>query len=207
VDMRGMAQFIDAVGGVTVNVTEELAVGGAHSGSGRVLQRPKEYIQPGIQHLNGYYATWYARSRFNTDDYNRMARQRCLLGYVLDQTDPLKVVRSFPGIADAARENIRVGIAVDELGPWAELALRVKKGGVASLPFTNKIISTGDPDFAYIQERVSNALTARVPAATASAARSPSASASARGEPQPSPSDAVDPEQAASLTDVCPPIG
>jgi LCP family protein required for cell wall assembly len=192
VDMKGLSQFIDAIGGVTVNVTEQLAVGGAHTANGRVQQYPKAYIQPGIQHLNGYYAMWYARSRFNTDDYNRMDRQRCLLGYVLDQTDPLTVVRAFPKIAAAAKDNIRVGIDVTELGPWAELALRIKKGGVRSLPFSNKIISTGNPDFSYIQERVAAALAAPV-AASAS--------------PAPSASPTVDPEQASNLTDVCPAVG
>jgi LCP family protein required for cell wall assembly len=209
VDMSGLKDFIDAVGGVTVNVTEKLAVGGSHDGNGRVTSYPKTYISPGVQRLDGYYAMWYARSRFNTDDYSRMARQRCLLGYVLDQTDPLTVVRAFPGIAKAAKGNIRTSISLDELSAWAELALRVKKGGVTSLPFTNKIISTANPDFGYIQQKVSDALTAPGPVAT-SASPTPSASAStpgpsASGSPSPS-GAAVDPERAASLDDVCPPV-
>ncbi len=209
VDMRGLSQFVDAVDGVTVNVTERLAVGGSHDGNGRVTAYPKAYIEPGIQHLNGYYAMWYARSRFNTDDYSRMGRQRCLLGYVLDQTDPVDVVRSFPEIAKAAKSNIRTGISVDQLGPWADLAIRVKEGGVSSLAFTNKIISTGSPDYAFIQERVRAALTAPPPAAAPSATASPSPkpSKSASGEPSPSATATVDLQQANSLKDVCAPIG
>jgi LCP family protein required for cell wall assembly len=208
VDMRGLSQFVDAVGGVTVNVTERLAVGGSHDGSGRVQSYPKAYIEPGVQHVNGYYAMWYARSRFNTDDYSRMARQRCLLGYVLDQTDPVTVVRSFPGIAKAAKNNIRTGISVDQLGPWAELAIRVKQGGVSSLPFTNKIISSGNPDFALIQQLVQTALTAPPPSPTPAAASSgPAPTKSAAATPSPSATAAVDPQQASSLKDVCAPIG
>ncbi len=210
VDMKGLQQFIDAVGGVTVNVTEKLAVGGAHDGSGRVIQSPKSYIEPGVQHLNGYYAMWYARSRFNTDDYSRMTRQRCLLGYVLDQTDPMDVLRSFPGIAKAAKGNIRTGIRLAELGPWAELALRVQKGGVSSLAFTNTVLgSTADPEYTFIQERVQNAITAPVktPAATGTATATASTGATKRGA-SPSPSSTVPAaDEAASLKDVCAPVG
>jgi polyisoprenyl-teichoic acid--peptidoglycan teichoic acid transferase len=205
VDMKGLEQFINAIGGVTVNVEQDLAIGGAHDGSGRVLQYPVGYLKPGIQHLNGHYAQWYARSRFNTDDYDRMRRQRCLIGYTLDQSDPMTVLRAFPGIAKAAKSNIRIGIQVQDLAPWADLALRVQKGGVKSLTFTSKVISTGDPDFALMQEKVQEAITAPAP--------EPSPSASA-GSPSPSKTKKptkdgaeADETKANSLKDVCPPVG
>ena len=205
VDMKGLQDFIDAIGGVTVPVTEKLAIGGSHDGNGNVTAWPKAYLKPGVQHLNGYYAMWYARSRFNTDDYSRMTRQRCLLGYVSDQTDPLAVLKAFPGIAKAAKSNIRTGIAPDALSAWAELALRVQKGGISSLAFTNKVLgSTADPDFTFIQQRVQKAITAAprpTPTATPSAGPTPTKTG---GTPSPSPSVPVD--EAASLKDVCPPV-
>ncbi len=208
VDMKGLQQFVDAVGGVTVPVTEKLAIGGAHDGNGNVTQYPKAYLKPGIQHLDGYYAMWYARSRFNTDDYSRMTRQRCLIGYVLDQTDPMDVLRSFPGIAKAAKGNIKTGIPLDSLSAWADLALRVKSGGVSSLAFTNKVLgSTADPDFPYIQEKVQAAITAPV---KASPTVTPSASASPGATKTPTPSSSptdVPAGEAASLKDVCAPVG
>lgn len=207
VDMKGLQDFITAIGGVTVPITEKLAIGGAHDGNGNVTQWPKAYLNPGVQHLNGYYAMWYARSRFNTDDYSRMTRQRCLLGYVSDQTDPMAVLKAFPGIAKAAKSNIRTGIQLDSLSAWAELALKVKKGGISSLAFTNKVLgSTAEPDFLFIQERVQRALTAPPkPAATTSPSAGPSPSKSA-GSPSASPTSTVPADEAASLKDVCPPV-
>jgi LCP family protein required for cell wall assembly len=207
VDMKGLVDFVDAIGGVTVPVTEKLAIGGAHDGNGNVTQFPKAYLKPGVQHLNGYYAMWYARSRFNTDDYSRMTRQRCLLGYVSDQTDPMAVLKAFPGIAKAAKSNIRTGIQIDGLGAWAELALRVKKGGISSLAFTNKVLgSTADPDFAFIQERVQKAVTAKPrPIATTTPSPNPSATRTG-GTPSPSPTSTVPDDEAASLKDVCAPV-
>lgn len=203
VDMKGLEQFIDAIGGVTVNVEKDLAIGGAHDGSGRVLQYPVSYLKPGIQHLDGHYAQWYARSRFNTDDYDRMRRQRCLIGYTLDQSDPMTVLRAFPGIAKAAKDNMRVGIEANQLAPWAELALRVQKGGVESLTFTSKVISSGDPDFALIQQKVQEALTAPDPKPRASASASPTPS---RTKKPTDPAKDTDETKANSLKDVCPSV-
>ena len=205
VDMKGLTQFIDAIGGVTVPITEKLAVGGAHDGNGNITEYPKTYLKPGVQHLNGYYAMWYARSRFNTDDYSRMIRQRCLLGYVSDQTDPIAVLKAFPKIAKAAKSNIRTGIAPDALAAWADLALRVQKGGISSLAFTNKVLgSTADPDFAFIKERVQKAITTKPkPRPTASA--TPGATTTG-GASSPTPTASVPVDEAASLKDVCPPV-
>lgn len=43
-----------------------------------------------MQRLNGYNALWYARSRAEAanGDYDRMDRQRCVLGAILNQADP-----------------------------------------------------------------------------------------------------------------------
>jgi hypothetical protein len=137
-----------------------------------------------------------------------MTRQRCLIGYVLDQTDPMDVLRSFPGIAKAAKGNIKTGVKLESLSAWAELALRVKSGGVSSLAFTNKVLgSTADPDFPYIQEKVQAAITAPV---KASPTVKPSASASPGTSKTPTPSASpteVPAGEAASLKDVCAPVG
>ena len=44
---------------------------------------------PGPQHLNGYQALWFSRSRATTDDFSRMRRQRCMVGALVDQVNPV----------------------------------------------------------------------------------------------------------------------
>ena len=39
------------------------------------------------------------RSRKDSDDYTRMARQRCFLSALADQVDPLRVLRNFESLA------------------------------------------------------------------------------------------------------------
>ena len=84
VDMAGLAALIDALGGVTVDVgPDPLPIGGV-TYSGRHVT-PEGYVPAGIHHLDGDQALWFARSRRNSDDYDRMGRQRCLISALVAQ--------------------------------------------------------------------------------------------------------------------------
>jgi LCP family protein required for cell wall assembly len=156
VDLDGFREFVDAVGGVTVNVRERLPIGGS-------TENPRGtvgWIEPGRQRLTGYRALWYARSRWTTNDYDRMRRQRCVLGALAQQVDPVTLAKSFPALARAAQRNIRTDIGLDELDAWVELGHRVQGASVRSLPFTDQVISTVRPDFAKVHALVRKALQA-----------------------------------------------
>ena len=104
VDMDGLAALIDALGGVTVDVgPEPLPIGGV-TYSGRHVT-PDGYVPAGVQHLDGEQALWFARSRRDSDDYDRMARQRCLIGAVLAQKRPSDVVARFRAVAPPPRRR------------------------------------------------------------------------------------------------------
>jgi sigma54-dependent transcription regulator len=92
-----------------------------------------------------------------------MARQRCLIGAVAEQADPLKLAQRFPALAAAIRKNISMSISLKDLGAWAELATRVQKGQVRSLPFVEGLINTVHPDFDRMHQLVQKALTAPPP--------------------------------------------
>ena len=53
------------------------------------------WIEPGTQHLDGYHALWYARSRHGSTNYERMARQRCVMTAMVDQVDPQTALTRF----------------------------------------------------------------------------------------------------------------
>jgi len=167
-DLKGFASFVNAIGGVDVTVQRPIPVAGHENASGQQVG-VKEYIKPGRQHLNGYYALWFARSRSDSSDFDRMARQRCLIGALTQQVNPVTVARSFPALADAIRKNISMSIRLDDLGAWVTLAERVQKGSVRSLPFVEGVISTVNPDFDTIHNLVQQAL--QPPSSTPSATR------------------------------------
>ena len=177
-DLKGFASFINAIGGVDVTVQRPIPVAGHENAYGQQVG-VKGYIQPGKRHLNGYYALWFARSRSDSSDFDRMARQRCLIGAVTQQVNPVTVARSFPALAEAIRQNISMSIRLKDLGAWVTLAQRVQKGRVRSLPFVEGVISTVHPDFDKIHSLVEQAL--QPPSSTPSATKKPKKSTGTSG--------------------------
>ncbi|HOF62778.1 MAG TPA: LCP family protein [Dermatophilaceae bacterium] len=157
VDLKGFESLVDAMGGVTVNVTERLPIAGYHTSSGG-LAGIESWIEPGVQKLDGHRALWFARSRLTTDDYSRMRRQRCIVGKIVDQVNPSTMLQKYPELAGVAKDNLQTDIPAGDLPAWVELVSRVKKSQIRSLTFTPENISPGNPNFAGIRKMVKDAL-------------------------------------------------
>jgi LCP family protein required for cell wall assembly len=204
VDLAGFDQFVNALGGVTVTVTERLPIGGLTADGTRV--RPSGYIEPGTQKLNGEKALWYARSRRDSTDYDRMLRQRCLIGAMVRQAEPLNVLKHFQELASATKRLAQTDIPRSVLPDLITLGERMHSGGsIRSIAFVPPVISTGDPNYTRIRTLARAALTpAPKPSPTPSATTpkpKPSATATT---PRPSPtpragSTAVDVEASCGI--------
>lgn len=174
VDMRGFAELVDALGGITVDVERDIPISGP---DGEV----RETIPAGVQRLDGYHALWYARSRSDSSDYDRMARQRCVMAAMLRQLDPSTVLLKFREIAEAGRHVLSTDIPVSELDTLADLATKVKRAKVTSVQFVPPLIDTSDPDLVLIRRKVRAAIEASKSVARARTAASPAAGASSHG--------------------------
>ncbi len=157
IDLKGFESLVDAMGGVTVNVTERLPIQGWVN-SQKVLVGVEEWLEPGVQHLDGYHALWFARSRLASDDWSRMRRQRCLVGKIIGQVNPASMLQKYPALAQVARDNITTDIRIEHLPAWVTLIERVKGASIRSLTFTHLNINPGDPDFASIKKMVQTAV-------------------------------------------------
>jgi LCP family protein required for cell wall assembly len=159
INLAGFQGLVNAMGGVYVNVTAKLPIGGSHDANGHVLTYPTGYITPGHhKKLGGFQALWYARSRFSSDDYDRMRRQRCMVGALVDQSNPVKLLKKYPQIARVAKNNISTDIPRQDLPAWVTLVERMQKGTLTSLPFTSSVVNTTHPDFVKIQSLVQKAI-------------------------------------------------
>ncbi len=148
--MQGFSNLIDALGGVEITVEKRLPIGGDEN-----LRGVDEWIEPGTRTLNGYYAQWYARSRHNTSDYDRMERQRELQAAILDQFTPTNVLSKFQGIAQAGTQVVRTDIPQDMLGYFGNLAMKTKEQPTSSVELTPaNNVDPDDPDFAAIRELI-----------------------------------------------------
>lgn len=168
IDMHGFASLIDALGGVEIDVAERLPKGGGPAYSGQPVDEwATGWIEAGPQRMDGDTAQWYARSRYTTDDFDRMERQRILQQAMLAQFTPQTVATRFGEIATAGADIVETDLPQSLVPFLAELALKAKELPVQTIELTpDGGIDEFEPDFAYVQELVRAALHPPTPTAT-----------------------------------------
>lgn len=160
IDMAGFSQLIDALGGVTISVPEAVPV---HSDE--TFETVAFWIGPGAVQMDGYTALWYARSRHDTSDYDRMLRQRQLQEAILLQFNPANVLSKFQAVAQAGAQVVRTDVPQTMLGFFVDLASKTKELPIGSIELTPLGgVDPEDPDYAYIHQIIADA-TAPAPTA------------------------------------------
>ena len=157
VNLDGFKDVVNALGGITIRVEERLPIGGGKSLSG-VPQPINGWIEPGLQKLNGYRALWYARSRATTTDYDRMARQRCVMGAILREADPLTVLRNYQELAKSAKKVLQTDLTTGAIERLIATAPKTKASKVTSVQFNPPLINPSNPDIEAIRARVAAAI-------------------------------------------------
>ena len=156
VDMSSFTKLIDALGGIDINVKERLPIGGQNDD----LSDVKGWIEAGQQHMNGYTALWYARSRHSTSDYDRMRRQHEVEQQVLKQFDPATVLTRFQAIAAAGKQMVRTDIPSAMLSQYVDLAAKARAHGIKELSLVPPAIDVIHPNFPAIHEMVKKSFVA-----------------------------------------------
>lgn len=151
VNLEGFKGLVDAVGGVTLNVRQPIPVGGLGSDV-------TGYIKPGVRKLNGFQTLWFARARDGSDDYSRMARQKCVMGAMLQQISPQTAVANFEKIAKASSEMISTDLPRSEVDNFVSLALKAKSEPIATVSLVPPMIDTANPDMKVIHRAVDQAI-------------------------------------------------
>ena len=131
VNLAGFRGLVDAVGGVTLNVRQPIPVGGLGADV-------TGYIKPGVRKLDGFDTLWFARSRDSSDDYSRMARQKCVMNAMLHQVSPQTVLTNFEKIAKASSEMVSTDIPASEVDRFMALALKAKGQPIATLSWRRR---------------------------------------------------------------------
>ncbi len=154
IDMAGFQQLIDALGGVTINVPEDVPI---HADE--TFTTVAEWIPAGEQHLDGYHALWYARSRHGTSDYDRMARQLQLQEAVLAQFNAANVLAKFQEIASAGSQVVKTDVPQGMLGYFVDLASKTKELPIVDVPLVpDNGVDPEDPDYDHIRQLVATAV-------------------------------------------------
>ena len=170
VNLEGFKDLVDAVGGVELTVRDRIPVGGLGSDV-------TGYIEPGTRTLNGHDTLWFARAREGSDDYSRMARQKCVMGAMLQQVSPDVALRNFQKIARASTQMISTNVPKSEVDNFMGLALRAKSQKIATLSLVPPMINTAEPDIALVQQKIADSIARSEGKQVALAAGDPAAGA------------------------------
>ncbi|WP_416956465.1 LCP family protein [Nocardioides sp. T5] len=205
VNLEGFKDLVDAVGGVELNVRQRIPVGLPSDSFFR-------YIEPGTRTLDGMDTLWFARARHDSDDYSRMARQKCVMGAMLQQVSPQVALRNFEKIAGASSAMVSTNVPRGEVDRFVDLALKAKSQKIATLSLVPPMVNTANPDIDLVHAKVAAAIAkaeGRAPEQTAEAAPAETddetAETPAPAAESPAPEQGTAPTPAAPATPSTPP--
>jgi len=153
VDMAGFEKIVNALGGVTLDLTRKVPLVGNMDGSPQVPS-----VGPGRVHMDGKMALSFVRTRQADSDYGRMGRQRCLLTAVARNTSPARLVRSYPSLVKAVEGAFKTDIPRDHLGDLVTLFGKVHIDQARTLALVPPVVTPAHPDYLQIRQLVSDLL-------------------------------------------------
>lgn len=146
IDMMGFADIVNAVGGVDVNVPR------------RVVTQYGKVYEPGCQHMTGRQALLFARTRKDSNDYNRMAKQRLVQEALLRQINPLDLFRAYSTVARNGSKYITTDLPEPVVADLLRVAVKSRHASFASLDLVPPRISVVHPDIEAIHAMVKKAI-------------------------------------------------
>jgi LCP family protein required for cell wall assembly len=147
VNLVGFADLVDALGGVEILVKERLRDEVTRPAWGE--PKPTIDVVPGHRYrFYGRDALAYVRSRKDSSDYTRMARQRCFLSAMADQLDPVRAIRNFGSLAKTIETNVHTDIPLNRLPSLVRL--------VSSVDSDETLTVTFGPDYFFGRQKSGN---------------------------------------------------
>lgn len=137
VNLMGFVTLIDALGGLDINVPTAL--------KDSRYPRPQDgkmvsiSIPAGQQHMDGYTALAYARSRHQDSDYGRMGRQQAVLMALRAQLNPCELLPRVTDLINALGSTFWTDMPIEDAAALAGLAQKVGTGNVKNLPLVPSV--------------------------------------------------------------------
>jgi LCP family protein required for cell wall assembly len=133
VNFAGFEKVVDALGGVTINVQVPV-LDDHYPVPGSAQERL--YIPAGLQHMTGSQALAYSRSRHESSDFDRGARQQRVLVSLRRQTDIAQILPSLDSLTAALKQSVRTDIPRELVPQLLSLASGIDVRNIGSVIFT-----------------------------------------------------------------------
>ncbi len=154
IDFEGFVDIVDAIGGITVDVEEEIYDIAYPADPGSAYLYQTFYLEAGEQELDGETALKYVRSRHTSSDFDRARRQQEVLNAVKNKAlsigfllNPVKIKNTLSVLAD----NFETDLTLTEMMNFASLASDFSGDSIVSAVLSDDIWSAGG--FLYPPER------------------------------------------------------
>ncbi len=149
VDFAGFMKIVDTLGGVDViancpledifpddPITENKTVTGTIS-----------ILRPGVVHLDGKHALWYARSRENTSDWDRSLRQQRVLRAMYSKATQLGLVTRLPELWNDLSSTVVTDLKLNDIIWLATIGARLDSTRIKSRTLDGSMVYHWDtPD-------------------------------------------------------------
>ncbi|HSM02003.1 MAG TPA: LCP family protein, partial [Acidimicrobiia bacterium] len=132
VDLHGFVDIIDALGGLDITVNRRIYDAEYPHEDGYLIEI--EFL-PGTYHMNGHQALAFARTRHDSDDFDRMGRQRCVLEALAREADPVSLLRQLPSLVPAIERSVITDIPVARFPDFLDLLGKVDTTQLVSMRF------------------------------------------------------------------------
>ena len=130
VDFRGFEQLIDTAGGVIVDVDRPIK-DDEYPTEDYGFQRI--YLVPGPQWMDGRTALRYARSRHDSTDFGRAARQQKVLVSVRERALQLDMLRKAPELVGIVQRSLSTDLSPVQLLALSRLLSEINRDNIVNL--------------------------------------------------------------------------
>ncbi len=116
IDFSGFIKFIDALGGIDINVQK--AIADPYYPDENMKGYSPFYVKAGQQHMSGKTALKYARSRETTSDFDRSRRQQEIMLAVKNKALSLGILTNPKKVSDIVKvlgDHLRTDLQLDEI--------------------------------------------------------------------------------------------
>jgi LCP family protein required for cell wall assembly len=151
INVQGVEKLIDALGGVTVYITDDMQ----YTDESQHLYID---LEQGEQHLDGEQAIQFLRFRYDAyGDIGRVQRQQMFMRALVEQTLSPRTVARLPKILSVIQSHVDTNLSVEELIALVGFASQTDRSDTNMLMLPGDFSSPGDYDLSYWipdQERI-----------------------------------------------------
>ncbi len=125
IDFAGFVRIIDALGGIDVDVPNEV-YDPYYSETELPGDYDPQHFYPGVQHMDGRTALAYSRIRFSSDDLDRIERQQRVIFATIAKAESLNVLTHALSLWQQYKDTIQTDISDFQIPGYALLAKQLE---------------------------------------------------------------------------------